>query len=368
MFSASSRSRGTRSGFTIIELLVAIGVTAILVSLMLTITLNVLNAWNRSSGKLSANATARLILDQLSLDLGAAVLRRDGNVWLAATIQRDPPAPADVSVTSNGNIATNDVDWASSLKPSGTVAAGSLLIDTSLIENARFGKSGVWLRLFVSQPDSNNGNLQNTSAVRAVGYQLVRRNLGSLSYPQYSYQLFRSEVRPHHSNAAGTGVQRSTFAIGYDFYDTTNPRGYNSSPTTANDEKDASNIRNPRDNQLIGNDVIDFGVRFYERNAAGLVEVFPVNKRDAVAPPTAAPFSYAATSNTGKTLANTGTQTYGFPTEAEVLVRVLTPEGARLIQAFEENASLFPGQTWWEIALKHSDVFTRRVEIKARAL
>lgn len=347
--------------FTIIELLVAIGVTAILVTLMVTITLNILNAWNRSSGQLATNATARVILDQLSQDLGGAIMKRDGNVWLAATVQQNPTS------ATGDTLRTPDVNWTGSVKPVGSVAAGSLAINSAsgapLVGEMRFGKAGVWLRFFTAQPDSNDGQLRNVSAPRAIAYQIVRRNLGTVAAPQLSYQLFRSEVRPYHNTAFSQA--RSTFGVGYDLY-TTAANGYNDSPAT-NNEQDASNVRNPVEAQLIGNDVVDFGIRLFERNAAGnLVEVFPVNRRDSVAAPTSAPFSFAATSDTTKALANTGSQTYGFPVEAEIMVRVLTPEGVRLIQAIEEGN--LTGQAWWDVVEQHSQVFTRRVEIKSRPL
>jgi prepilin-type N-terminal cleavage/methylation domain-containing protein len=361
MFFVSKLRLRSRNGFTIIELLVAIGVTAILVTLMLTITLNVLAAWNRSSGKLTTNATARLVLDQLSQDISSLIVKRDGNVWLAATVQRNP--------TGAGDAATTDADWSTSQKPVGTAAAGSLDVDQQLISDMRFGKAGVWLRYFVAQPDSNDGTPQNASAPRACAFQIIRRNLGTAASPQYSYQLFRSDVIPY-SNSSPTAQQRSTFGMGFDLF-TTALNGYNH--TTTGTINHASNIRNPNVTQLIGNDVVDFGVRFYERTVAGnLVEVFPVNRRDALAAPVSAPFTYVVSSDIGKALtaanAPTGPQTFGFPVEAEIMIRVLSPEGVRQIQAFEENSSLFPGQIWWDIVTKNSDVYTRRVEIKALAL
>ena len=369
MIFVSSGSRRSLRGFTLVELLVAIGVTAILVTLMLTITLSVLNAWNRSSGKLSANATARLVLDQLAQDLSAVVMRQDGNVWLAATVQRDQKGNEDAKTTG--------ADWGSSEKPAGTTAAGSLVVDEAKMEDLRFGQAGVWLRYFVAQPDTNDGNAQNVSAPRAVSVQVIRRDLGSNTSPVYAYQLYRAEARPYHQTA-GPSRQRSAFEMGYDLY-TTASNGYNHNATGA--QGDASNIRNPNVGQLIGNDVVDFGVRFYERDREGnLVEAFPVNRLKKSPPippipPASAPFTYAATSDTSRSMpssgfahASTGPQVFGFPVEAELMVRVLTPEGVRQLQAFEEDTSRFPGQTWWDIVIKNSDVFTRRVEIKSSAL
>ena len=61
--------------FTLIEILVASSVMVVLVGIVAYITGSVMNSWNRSSGKLSSNAEARLALDLLTQDLEAAVER-----------------------------------------------------------------------------------------------------------------------------------------------------------------------------------------------------------------------------------------------------------------------------------------------------
>jgi hypothetical protein len=64
----------------------------------------------------------------------------------------------------------------------------------------------------------------------------------------------------------------------------------------------------------------------------------------------------------------------GIPVAAEIMVRILTPEGARQIQAFENNLIVRPpgvasdAEYWWQIVNQNSQVFTRRVEIRSTAL
>lgn len=71
-----------RSAFTLIEIMVATVIMVILVGLVIQITTQVLNVWNESSGKLSANAEARIALDLLTQDLETAVFRNNGKQWL----------------------------------------------------------------------------------------------------------------------------------------------------------------------------------------------------------------------------------------------------------------------------------------------
>ena len=68
-------------GFTLIEILVASAVMALLVGLVITITSQVLNVWNRSGGRLSANQEARIAMELLTQDLETAIFRNNGLQW-----------------------------------------------------------------------------------------------------------------------------------------------------------------------------------------------------------------------------------------------------------------------------------------------
>jgi len=79
-----SPAKKHRSAFTLIEIMVATVIMVVLVGLVIQITSEVLKVWNRSSGKLSANAEARIALDLLTQDLETAVYRNNGLQWLRA--------------------------------------------------------------------------------------------------------------------------------------------------------------------------------------------------------------------------------------------------------------------------------------------
>jgi type II secretory pathway pseudopilin PulG len=186
----SFQPRVTRpSGFTIIELLVAVSITVVMVGLILMIVTNVLTVWNRTSGDISRENQARQALDLLARDLQGAVFRADGNVWLAATVQ-----------SAGGNVGMTGESWTAgggTLKPTGAV---SLRLGPAMVppvndegtdapelgfEDSRFGRRGMWLRLFTVEPEANR-----PSAPRAVSYQIARREVGS----GYTYQLFRASI------------------------------------------------------------------------------------------------------------------------------------------------------------------------------
>ena len=76
-----TRSAATRA-FTLIEIMVATVIMVVLVGLVIQITSEVLKVWSRSSGKLAANAEARIAMDMITQDLETAVFRNNGQQWL----------------------------------------------------------------------------------------------------------------------------------------------------------------------------------------------------------------------------------------------------------------------------------------------
>ena len=319
------RSGGsTRAAFTIIELLVAVAVTALMVSLMLTIVVNVLGGWNRSSGTLSSGNQARTVMDLITSDLQSAILRRDNNVWLVATIQDSAPS-----------------EWSGSTKPVGTASGPTDITGGSRytpavasplpsIEDYRFGQGGVWLRMFTTVPDTN-ATTTTLSAPRAVSYKIVRQKVAS-SGTESRYMLYRSELDPN-----------ATFTTGYDLFGSSYYAGV---------------IKTPLQSSLVANNVVDFGVRFLKSNSTNqLVSIFPNTNGDVC---------FAATSSTKSGSGVDSTPTRDFPTVADIFVRVLTDEGATKLANLESGAST--AETWWEIVLANSRVYTRRVEIKANGL
>lgn len=70
--------------FTLIEIMVATVIMVILSGLLIQISNEVLKLWNRSSGKLSAIAEARMAMDIIASDLESIIIRNDGYEWFRA--------------------------------------------------------------------------------------------------------------------------------------------------------------------------------------------------------------------------------------------------------------------------------------------
>jgi len=77
-------------GFTLVEILTATAIMALIVSLVMVILSQVMSAWNRSSDDLTYSTNTRAVFDTLSQDLQGCILRSDGNQWLSLTTDAPP--------------------------------------------------------------------------------------------------------------------------------------------------------------------------------------------------------------------------------------------------------------------------------------
>ncbi len=305
--------KSKKSGFTIIELLVAVGVTALLVSLMLGIVVNITGGWNRSSGSLESGNQARVVLDQLTSDLQASIIRNDSNVWMAAA--RNSRSSQWVDPANGGAVVPNIPTATTPMPP---------------LESYAFGPSGVWFQFFSTVPGSNEaGDLTTLSAPRAVAYQIIRMPVVNGS-SEIRYQLFRSEVLPN-----------LTFTAGYDL----TAAAYTGGDA---DNNGPGSLRTPSRDNIIANNVVDFGVRILD--ATGAI-IFPRNSADNL---------YLATSGAP-----------AMPDAVEIFVRILSGEGAQLLAVRENPPAGYtpPAEpSWADIVQAHSRVYTRRVDLKSKGL
>lgn len=91
------RTLSRKRGFTLMELMVAMAITTIIVTVLVSITSIALDTWNRSRSELRASRQAKGMLDVMARDFEALVTRRgNANEWLSAI--------TDISGTAqNGN-------------------------------------------------------------------------------------------------------------------------------------------------------------------------------------------------------------------------------------------------------------------------
>ena len=348
-------------GFSLLELLVAVAVTGLLAAMLLNITTQVLTTQTKATGQLETNQAAQFILDRIQEDLQCAVYRNDGNVWFAATIlenttnsqvwesdERGKPNTSSLRITAD--------NWEGPEgERDGVVVANN---QWSLIDS-RFGVGGTWLRFFTQAPELDP-DAKTSGGVRAVGYQLVRYGLTGSETSKPRYQLFRSDV-----------TAEATFEAGYDLHPINGEYG----TAAADGVRVPKNIITPifadsmgasTDFSLAAN-VIDFGIRAYMINennegTGTLNQIFP--NVDESTSGSSSGYELLSTSDPAS-----GTRSpHAFPEVVDVMVRILTMEGASVISAFEEGLIPVPEgfseeEYWWELAEGNSDVYVRRIRV-----
>lgn len=360
-------SRGVACAFTLIELLVAASITVVLAGFIFVIVRNVATTWTRASGRLGADAQARVVLEQLATDLQGAQFRDDGGVWFAASI---------LDTTGNSGL------WVAAQTPNNAKPGGatSLVLNTPSIADARFGQAGVWLRFFTTSRGANTStNAATISAPVAVGYQIVRRFTATNSLNQSTaYLLHRAEARP----GADSNGRPGTLEAGYDLTDSpyvtgeaTNNGSVTGDPRSVQVPGTNTGVRNL--DSVLADNVIDFGIRCYVRDATqpgGLRLIFPANASGSPAGNANTQLRSSLPPTVPITSANF---TRLFPDVVDVMIRVLTEDGAQLIANMEKSpaqpATLPQKYTtnalwWWGVALENSRVYTRRIVLHAQPL
>lgn len=82
----TQRISSSRKGFTLMELMVAMAITTIIVTVLVSITSIALDTWNRSRAELRASRQAKSMIDTMAHDFESMVTRKGNtNEWLAAT-------------------------------------------------------------------------------------------------------------------------------------------------------------------------------------------------------------------------------------------------------------------------------------------
>jgi len=369
-FLNQEKLQNSHLGFTILELLVAVSVTALLAAMLLNITSQVVTTQSQASGDLETNQVAQFILDRIQEDLQCAISRNDGNVWMAAKILTSEDNSGSW-VRANSVAKPEDEskrlffdDWPDSAWPDDNKGKEDKELaeanqQGSLIES-RFGIGGTWLRFFTQAPELDP-KVTNKGGIRAIAYQIVRYGLTGATTSRPRYQLFRSDVSTENTFAANFNLHPTD-----GFYNSQSNDNFRSARIIENPISNGSQNESPTSFSLASN-IIDFGIRayIYQKNSQGtgfLKQIFPrtetLNHDDELLASTHPDYRM-----------NPSDASYNsFPEVIDVMIRVLTSEGESAINALEEGLTPVPegfeeGEYWWEIAEKNSEVYTRRIKI-----
>ena len=322
------------TGFTILELLVAVVITLVLAGLMLTVVTNTLHLWRRTQDSFTMAAQAALALDLIERDLQAAIFRRNGQTWMAIEVTNSP-----ASLDLRGWLI------AALMKP-GTIESQRLIPNLAegihpLVDDARFGLSGAWLRFVTTNVESNG------SVPIAVSYQIARRPVSGAvlanNPADVRYTLYRSAIGATATFSTGTDVTNS---------------GYNSTSANSAASRNPKTMMNPNSADALATNVVDFGLWLYFRDTVSgdLRRIFPADNDD-------------TTHNANGT--GVVADPNRFPEVADVMVRILSDQGATSISAMENGSGTLirPAQYasdaewWWGVVETHSQVYVRRMVV-----
>ena len=88
-------------GFTLIELMVAMAITTVIVTVLVSITGVALDTWQRGRAEIRASRQAKSMLDTMAKDFESLVSRRGNNFeWLYSKVESDLPGPSE-NMSSN---------------------------------------------------------------------------------------------------------------------------------------------------------------------------------------------------------------------------------------------------------------------------
>lgn len=86
----TQRISAAKRGFTLMELMVAMAITTIIVTVLVSITSIALDTWNRSRAELRASRQAKSMIDTMARDFESLVTRKGNtNEWLSAIVDPD---------------------------------------------------------------------------------------------------------------------------------------------------------------------------------------------------------------------------------------------------------------------------------------
>ncbi len=306
--------RTARNAFTLIELVVALGITAVIGYFFISIGRDFAIAWDNVGNSVARETEARSAMDIISRDFESAFFREGTDVMFA------------VSVLDDSSNAGAKWETGPAERPSGDG------FDTT---NHEYGWAGCWIRLICASPSLN-----------AVGYQIIRSTIkDTVGLPRY--MLYRNVVSVENTvnNSVGSGFDLTAAIY------TTN-----------------GGVTAPERPNILAVNVVDFGARLYvyedpatdpslDDAPDGLRLIFPANGSSRLE--TTIPSTDWHQGNTflGTTYENR------YPDVVEIFIRILDEKGAVELSAMEESGL---NDRWEEIVAENSKLYRRFIAVRGK--
>ncbi|MDQ8199337.1 prepilin-type N-terminal cleavage/methylation domain-containing protein [Pelagicoccus enzymogenes] len=307
-------------GFTLLELIVSIAITAVIALFVLQFATSLAQIWRTTESGVGTELDAHIALDVIARDLESAVFQER---MLASEEGGGEPTPQPMFAATALVDASNSSRWVG-----GSVSKRPTAWHFSPDQH-RYGWAGTWLRFFSAAPSFN-----------AVGYQIIRRTpFGDSTEPRYL--LHRTVIRQDNTMAGGFDITANGFRDGNTDY----------------------GLLNPRLDGVLLEDVVDFGVRLYvldpDANATddtpeGLTLIFPADSNGNLS---ATDTEHLAWTHSGES------HDRQYPDLIEIFLRVLDDVGSSKLLELEEGTL---DDTYENIVEQHGRLYRRMVRMPGR--
>ncbi len=304
--------RTNRRGFTLIELIAAVGITALIGYFFISIGRDFIIAWDHVGDSVARETEARGALDTIARDFEAAFFREGSDVMFAVDVLDD----------SSGS------KWESS-------AVGRPAGDGVDPADHQYGWAGSWIRFFTAAPSFN-----------AVGYRVIRTTIKyGVGTPRY--MLYRNAATVENTLSV---AEVNGFGLDGDLY--------------LNGDYIVGTTRL----NILAVNIVDFGARLYIYDSSGsgdpsgddapdgLRLIFPAAGDSTLVS------SVVGLTHIGSTFEGT---TYGqrYPDVVEIFVRVLSESGADELSDMDEAGD---NSRWQEVVDKNSRLYRRYITISGK--
>jgi prepilin-type N-terminal cleavage/methylation domain-containing protein len=313
--------RVSRNGFTLIELMAALGVTAVIGYFFISIGRDFVIAWDHVGDSVARETEARGALDTIARDFESAFFREGDDVMFAVDVLND----------------NSGAKWEGGTKR--PIADG---FDPSLHQ---YGWAGLWVRMFTSAPSFN-----------AVGYRIIRTTIKD-GVGEARYMLYRNvaSMKATVFEAEAALIEASSDVFDFESGMYLGASGYIVGTDRAN---------------ILAINVVDFGVRLYvyetdpvnqdpsgDDAPDGLRLIFPADESSALES------SVESLFHRGSTFLEAADDEDRYPDVVEVFLRVLNQDGADEILEMEEAGD---DSLWVETVEKKSRLYRRYIRVSGK--
>lgn len=340
-FSLISPSKHKEAGFTVIELMAAAIITALIGAALVMVASNATILWKRGTGVMSIDNRANFVLDILEKDLGSIIWNvNNPEEGFEARIRNNTSNLTAWRYTDTSGSGSRGWEGLNSthLRPTGS----SSLVLTGDILNRRFGQGGIQLTFIARTSDGDSPRIMGMAPEgpqhlpTMISYQIVRQEESWGPMKNSWYRLFRSVVRPGPQEGGSEGEEDNFYKLGADL---TNSKYRPTSLSHKNDRFHPETLSIPHPDMVLADGIVDFGIVAFNEKG----EEIPYQSNEVIS------------SNDILKIRS-----------VVVLIRLLTEDGVQALSQYEANGGT--GDWWDDVVIPNSKVYLRRIPIRVTPL